>query len=74
MSRTWKDAKQTPRRGHGRRRNITVRAVRRDPPDVRQLSRALLELAWAQLKEEQEAEAEQKRRAADSPEQEDGDE
>ncbi len=52
MSRTWKDS-NAPR--DGRRRNITVRAVRRDPPDLRRLSRALLELAMLRVQAEQEA-------------------
>ncbi|GAA4969439.1 hypothetical protein GCM10023225_09630 [Kineococcus glutinatus] len=46
MSRTYKhkDAVQ----GRGGRRNLSVRAVRRDPPDVRKLSRALIQLALVQ--------------------------
>ena len=50
MSRTYKDspnAKHT-RPPRGRRRDISVRAVRRDPPDVRKLSRALISLAMAE--------------------------
>jgi hypothetical protein len=39
-------------------RRIRVRAVRRDPPDLRKLSRALIELAMAQAKAEAEAQAE----------------
>ena len=49
MSRTYKDspnAKQT--RPRSRRRDISVRAVRRDPPDVRKLSRALITLAMTE--------------------------
>jgi len=71
MSKTFKDApgsKQNrggPGRGRGRQRNISVRAVRRDPPDVRKLSRALIQMAMA------EAEAEQ---AAPEPEEVSGDE
>ena len=52
MSRSYKDSpKYTPPAGHGpgrgrgRQRNISVRAVRRDPPDLRKLSRALISLA-----------------------------
>ncbi len=63
MSKTFKDAPESkqnrsgPGRGHGRgkQRNISVRAVRRDPPDLRKLSRALIQLAMA----EAEAEAQQ---------------
>lgn len=61
MSKTFKDgpgSKQNrsgPRRGRGRQRNISVRAVRRDPPDLRKLSRALIQLAIADA----EAEAQQ---------------
>jgi hypothetical protein len=61
MSKTFKDApgrkqnRSGPTRGRGRRRDISVRAVRRDPPDLRKLSRALIQLAIA----EAEAEAQQ---------------
>ena len=61
MSKTFKDSpgsKQNrtgPGRGRGKQRNISVRAVRRDPPDLRKLSRALIQLAIA----EAEAEAQQ---------------
>ena len=41
-------------------RRITIRSVRRDPPDVRKLSRALIALAYAQAKAEVDAEAEHK--------------
>jgi hypothetical protein len=65
MSKTFKDApgskqnRSGPGRGRGRQRNITVRAVRRDPPDLRKLSRALIQLAIA------EAEAEAQQNAAE---------
>jgi hypothetical protein len=61
MSKTFKDApgrkqnRSGPGRGRGKQRNISVRAVRRDPPDLRKLSRALIQLAIA----EAEAEAQQ---------------
>jgi hypothetical protein len=55
MSRTFKDSPNAKSRGPGKQRNISVRAVRRDPPDLRKLSRALIQLAIA----EAEAEAEQ---------------
>jgi hypothetical protein len=50
MSRTYKDS---PNAKHSRPRtrrprDISVRAVRRDPPDVRKLSRALISLAMAE--------------------------
>lgn len=41
-------------------RRITIRSVRRDPPDVRKLSRALIALAYAQAKAEADAEVEHK--------------
>ncbi len=44
MSRTYKDSgKYKPKE-----RRISVRAIRRDPPDLRKLSRALIELAMAE--------------------------
>ncbi len=46
MSRTYKDSRKVT--GHGRERRISVRAVRRDPPDLRKLSRALIQLAMEQ--------------------------
>ena len=50
MSRTYKDSPnaRNPRPRSRRRRDISVRAVRRDPPDVRKLSRALITLALAE--------------------------
>lgn len=58
MSKTYKDApggKDRPARtGRGRQRNISVRAVRRDPPDLRKLSRALISLAMAEAAAETE--------------------
>lgn len=42
----------------GEEREIRVRAVRRDPPDLRKLSRALIELALAQAQAEADAQAE----------------
>lgn len=44
--------------GGGRQRHISVRAVRRDPPDLQKLSRALIELAMAQAAAEAEAQQE----------------
>jgi hypothetical protein len=48
MSRTFKDSPNGKHRGPGKQRNISVRAVRRDPPDLRKLSRALIQLAIAE--------------------------
>lgn len=50
MSKTFKDSPQgkSVRTHRGRQRNISVRAVRRDPPDLRKLSRALITLAMAE--------------------------
>jgi hypothetical protein len=51
MSRTYKDSPDNrqarTRGGRTRPRNISVRAVRRDPPDLRKLSRAIITLALA---------------------------
>ena len=38
-------------------RRIRVRAVKRDPPDIKKLSRALIALAMAQAQAEAEAQA-----------------
>ena len=51
MSRTRKDSPK----GGGRERHISVRAVRRDPPDLKKLSRALIQLAMAQAEAEAQA-------------------
>lgn len=65
MSKTFKDSpaskqnRSGPGRGRGKQRNISVRAVRRDPPDLRKLSRALIQLTVA------EAEAEAQQAASD---------
>jgi hypothetical protein len=61
MSKTFKDSPQgkSTRTHRGRQRNISVRAVRRDPPDLRKLSRALITLAMA------EAEAQAQEQAQD---------
>jgi hypothetical protein len=52
---------KTPRR---RVRRITVRSVRRDPPDIRKLSRAILALAQAEA--EREAQAQQQGQDAET--------
>jgi len=56
MSRTYKDSKKA--NGNSRERHISVRAVRRDPPDLRKLSRAIIQLAMEQAAAEAAAEAE----------------
>lgn len=54
--------------GHRPERRISVRAVRRDPPDLKKLSQALIALAMAQAEAEAQAEheksTEQKQRSA----------
>lgn len=45
-------------------RQFTVRGIRRDPPDIRKLSRALIDLAMAEA--ERQAQAEQSARQAQS--------
>lgn len=56
--------KRMNRNGYQRReeRRITVRGVRRDPPDIRKLSKALIALAMAEA--ERQAQAEQAVRSA----------
>lgn len=50
----------------GRRpeRRISVRAVRRDPPDLKKLSRALIALAMAEAQAEADAAAEHEQKDA----------
>jgi hypothetical protein len=52
MSRTFKDSPQGKadrgRGGRARQRHISVRSVRRNPPDLRKLSRAVIALAMAE--------------------------
>jgi len=45
-------------------RRVRVRAIRRDRPDIKKLSRALIELALAQARAEAEAQAEHEQRQA----------
>jgi hypothetical protein len=45
-------------------RRFTVRGIRRDPPDIRKLSRALIDLAMAEA--ERQAQAEQSARQTQS--------
>ena len=66
MSRTYKDSQ---RKGYGQQRRISVRAVRRNPPDLRKLSRALIQLAMEQAADEAAAEnQEPKQPEGDGPE------
>lgn len=58
--------KQT--KGGGRQRHISVRAVRREQPDLRKLSRALIALALEQAAAEAAAQAQ-----ADQPEEREAD-
>ncbi len=48
MSRTYKDTNKAKGGRPRQQRNISVRAVRRDPPDLRKLSRALIALALSE--------------------------
>jgi hypothetical protein len=52
------------RNSHSKERRFTVRSVRRDPPDIQKLSKALIGLAMAEA--EREAQAEQAAREATS--------
>lgn len=57
MSKTFKNSpnRKQQRTGRGgQQRHISVRAVRRDPPDLRKLGRALIQLAVAQAEAEAE--------------------
>lgn len=53
---------KTTNRRYQKDRRIIVRGLRRDPPDIRKLSRALISLAMAEA--EREAQAEQTAREA----------
>jgi hypothetical protein len=48
------------------KRRVRVRAIRRDPPDVKKLGKALLTLALTQAQAEADAETEHKRRSEDT--------
>jgi hypothetical protein len=56
-------ASRSHRRKEGKQsdRRISVRAVRRDPPDLKKLSQALIALAMAQAEAEAQAEHEKAR-------------
>jgi hypothetical protein len=57
MSKTYKDSPKSKAARKGRERHISVRAVRRDPPDMPKLSSALIGLAMAEAAGEAEAQA-----------------
>ena len=63
MARTKRNNEQR----RGRQRNISVRAVRRDPPDLRRLGRAVLQLAMEQAASEAAAEAERTTQPSEKP-------
>jgi hypothetical protein len=67
MSKTYKDSRSSKAARRGRQRNISVRAVHRDPPDLRKLSRALIQLALAQAEADAQAATTTTGRAAVSP-------
>ena len=48
-------------KGRGRERHISVRAVRRNPPDLRKLSRAVIQLAMEQAAAEAAAQSDAER-------------
>jgi hypothetical protein len=50
--------------GHGKDRRIRVRGIRRDPPDLKKFSRAIVSLALAQA--EAEAQAQQQNDPAET--------
>jgi hypothetical protein len=52
-------SKRVPADRRRRERRISVRVVRRDPPDLRKLSRALIALAMAQAEADAQAAAAQ---------------
>ncbi len=55
MSKTYKDSPSHRAARKGRECNISVRAVRRDPPNLRLLSRALIQLAMAEAEADAQA-------------------
>lgn len=59
-------SKRNNRRGRHPEVRYTVRGVRRDPPDIRKLSKALLGLAMAEAEREAQAEHEARHRDADT--------
>lgn len=49
------------------RRRVRLRAVRRDPPDIKKLSRALIALALAQAQAEADAQAAHQKKGEEGP-------
>ena len=47
--------------GRGRERHLSIRSVRRDPPDLRKLASALIALAQAQAEKDAEVEHQAKK-------------
>jgi hypothetical protein len=60
MSKTYKDSPKRKAARRGRERHISVRAVPRDPLDLRKLSRAAISMAMAEAAAEAEARAQNK--------------
>jgi hypothetical protein len=56
MSKTYKDSPKAKAARQSRERHISVRAVRRDPPDVGKLSSALISLTMAKAEAAAQAE------------------
>jgi hypothetical protein len=65
MSRTYKDSRK---RGYAKPRHISVRGVRRNPPDLQKLSRALIQLALEQADAEAAARQQPKKPESTTPE------
>jgi hypothetical protein len=57
-------SKRRNKKSYSRERRFTVRGVRRDPPDIQKLSKALIGLAMAEA--ERQAQAEQAARETES--------
>lgn len=55
-------------RGRGHQRHLSVRAVRKETPDLRKLSRAVLQYAMEQAAAEAAAQAEANKQAGEQPE------
>ncbi|MBV9487420.1 MAG: hypothetical protein JO246_15340 [Frankiaceae bacterium] len=62
MSRTFKDS---PQKYRGKRRDLSVRGVRKRPADLRKLSRAVVQIAMEEAAAEKAAQAEAERRQPD---------
>lgn len=62
-----KRKKNNSKRNPKRERHFVVRGVRRDPPDIRKLGRALLSLAQAEAERQAQAEHDSRSSAAQDP-------